>query len=498
MNRVACLFVLLTISAVVFAADPVPNWFMHVSTDNFGASGAGYSPGSNVWHCGWDILCPEGTPVKAIADGRVVASSPGGWDDQGRNENYGLLIEHQAQSGERFIAIYGHLKRGWNEEAHRLLTDQEVRGYRVGLSVTEGDTIGKIGAYSHSHLHLAIYFDPNRPGQFPASGYGRQPLPRPEAASYRGVVSYGNWRSPRGWLTNFTMRSAGHDDTLPTGTSDNTRVFFVRSDDAGLKLASTGVDGGEVITHLTFEPGSVVDALFAGEGNTIYVVTHVGREYTLSHYTGGELRQIYTQTYSFDLGNWREGKNHLPILRGLEWEALDLESGQVKPRSEYLGGTGSGWQSIFFGQRELWRLLGDSLDLRSGHFRPTSWVLSASQQTKRQIAGIPAGDCRGLIVFDTKFESDNGCERIAFGQLVGTSYRLQFARLRPKPDVESDGYTAEEITTSNVFPAGQDVIPHSTVFDQRSEEFALVQVKMAGQWRIFRINPWGVFKALSD
>jgi len=103
-----------------------------------------------------------------------------------------------------------------------------------------------------------------------------------------------------------------------------------------------------------------------------------------------------------------------------------------------------------------------------------------------------------LIVFDTKFESDNGCERIAFGQLVGTSYRLQFARLRLKPDVESDGYTAEEITTSNVFPAGQDVIPHSTVFDQRSEEFALVQVKMAGQWRIFRINPWGVFKALTD
>lgn len=498
MNRVVCLFVLLTISAVVFAADPVPNWFMHVSTDNFGASGAGYSPGSNVWHCGWDILCPEGTPVKAIADGRVVASSPGGWDDQGRNENYGLLVEHQTQGGERFIAIYGHLKRDWNQEAHRLLTDQEVRGYRVGLSVVEGDIIGKIGAYSHPHLHLAIYFDPNRPGQFPTGGYGRQPLPRPVVTSYKGVTSYGNWRSPRGWLANFTMLSAGHDDTLPTGTSDNMRVFFVRNDDAGLKLSSIGIDGGEVITHFTLEPDRAVDALFAGEGNTVYIVTHVGREYTLSHYIGGKLRQIYTQTDSFDLGNWRKGKKYLPILRGLEWEVLDLESGQIKPRSEYLGGTRSDWQSIFFGQKELWRLLGNSLDLRSGHFRPTSWILSASQQTKRQIAGIPAGDCRGLIVFDTKFESDNSCERIAFGQLIGNSYRLQFARLRPKPNIESDGYTAEEIITSNIFPAGQDVIPYSTVFDQHGEEFALVQVKIAGRWRIFRINPWGAFKALTE
>jgi len=163
-----------------------------------------------------------------------------------------------------------------------------------------------------------------------------------------------------------------------------------------------------------------------------------------------------------------------------------------------MGGTGSGWQSIFFGQKELWRLLGDSLDLDSGNFRPTSWVLSANQQSKRQIAGIRPGDCRGLIVFDTKFESDNGCERIAFGQLIGTSYRLQFARLRPKPNVESDGYTAEEITTFSVFPEGQDAIPNSTVFDQHGEEFALVQVKMAGQWRIFRINPWGAFSALTE
>ena len=100
MRGLICLLALLSTMSAVLAADPVPDRYMHSSTDNFGASGAGYSQGSNVWHCGWDILCPEGTPVKSIADGIVVASSPGGWDDQGRHVKYGLLILHQLVTGE--------------------------------------------------------------------------------------------------------------------------------------------------------------------------------------------------------------------------------------------------------------------------------------------------------------------------------------------------------------------------------------------------------------
>ena len=215
MRGLICLLALLSTMSAVLAADPVPDRYMHSSTDNFGASGAGYSQGSNVWHCGWDILCPEGTPVKSIADGIVVASSPGGWDDQGRHENYGLLIQHQLVTGEKFVVIYGHLKRAWNTPAHRLLTDDEVRAHRVGLTVSEGEVIGKIGAYGTPHLHIAVYFDPDSPGSFPSSGYGRQPLPRPQAADYGGVISYGCWRSPRQWMSRGVPRTSLGGGTAP-------------------------------------------------------------------------------------------------------------------------------------------------------------------------------------------------------------------------------------------------------------------------------------------
>jgi hypothetical protein len=499
MKRLICLFAVMFASSTIFAANPVPHWFMHISADNFGASGAGYSPGSNVWHCGWDILCPEGTPVKAVADGRIVASSPGGWDDRDRNENYGLLIEHQTSSGEKFIAIYGHLKRAWNTPAHRLLTDQEVRIYQVGLSVAEGEVIGKIGAYSTPHLHLAIYFDSGSPGAFPSSGYGRQPLPRPDAGQYKGVVSYGNWRSPRGWLATFTPHTSGFDDRLPTGASDNSLVYFIRKDINGEKLLSVGLDGGEVTTHMSFDADFKVDTLFAGEGQTVYVVSCRGNQYQLDHYAQAGRRKIYEQTYSFDLGRWRKEKEYIPILRGgLEWEILELNSGEVKPRNSVMSGGGDDWASIFFQQKEVWRLLGDSLNLQSGLFRPTTWVIDAASQTKRAVAGIPEGDCRGFIVFRTKYESDKGSERVAFGHLVAGSYRLIFARLLPGRDVTREGYRAEDLVSSKVFSLGLDVIPHSTVFDQKNEEFALVQVKKPEGWRIFRVNPWGVFKALTE
>lgn len=498
MRGLICLLALLSTMSAVLAADPVPDWYMHISTDNFGASGAGYSPGSNVWHCGWDILCPEGTPVKSIADGIVVASSPGGWDDQGRHENYGLLIQHQLATGEKFVVIYGHLKRAWNTPAHRLFTDDEVRGYRVGLTVSEGEVIGKIGAYGTPHLHIAVYFDPDSPGSFPSSGYGRQPLPRPQAADYGGVISYGCWRSPRQWMARGVPFTHSYNDLLPTGSTDNSRVYFIRKDPAGKQqLASVGVDGGEISIHLIIEHPQKVDTLLAGEGQTVYLVSHIGNQYTLQHFDGSRLREVFQQTYSFDLGNWRPDKSYVPILRGLKWEVLDLETGEVQPRESVIGRSASGWASIFF-QPEVWRLLGDCIDLQTGHFRPTSWVVDADTQTKRLVAGIPEGDCRGFIVFRTKYETDEGSERVAFGHLTSGSYRLTFARLIPKPDVIREGYSAGNLVVSGIFPPGEDAIPHWTVFDERGEEFALVQVRMIDRWRIFRVNPWGVFKQLTD
>jgi murein DD-endopeptidase MepM/ murein hydrolase activator NlpD len=89
-------------------------------------------------HDGVDLKLALGTPLGAIAGGRVV--------DVLRNETLGLhvLIEHRTD-GERYLSIYGHLGSA-SVEAQQDVTPGQTIG-----------TVGMTGNTSGPHLHLAVH-----------------------------------------------------------------------------------------------------------------------------------------------------------------------------------------------------------------------------------------------------------------------------------------------------------------------------------------------------
>lgn len=94
-------------------------------------------------HDGVDLKLPLGTPIGAIAGGRVVSVS--------RNGTLGLhvLIEHRTSDQERYLSIYGHMG---------------TASVMSGEDVTPGQTIGTVGMTGNTsgpHLHLAVHRAPN-------------------------------------------------------------------------------------------------------------------------------------------------------------------------------------------------------------------------------------------------------------------------------------------------------------------------------------------------
>lgn len=98
-------------------------------TSPFSSGGNGYRK-----HDGIDIAAPKGTPIRAIADGRVVeARNYGG---------YGLMVMVKHDHG--WQSMYAHL------------SEIDVRN---GQRIAAGDVIGKVGATGNAtgpHLHLEI------------------------------------------------------------------------------------------------------------------------------------------------------------------------------------------------------------------------------------------------------------------------------------------------------------------------------------------------------
>ena len=96
-------------------------------------------PRSTHVHNGIDIAVPIGTPIKAVADGKVYyagANDPNGYGKY-------VIITH-TQNGKIVTSEYGHLS-SWNVQA--------------GQSIKQGQIIAKSGNTGHSqgpHLHITI------------------------------------------------------------------------------------------------------------------------------------------------------------------------------------------------------------------------------------------------------------------------------------------------------------------------------------------------------
>ncbi len=95
-------------------------------------------------HTGVDIAFYEyGSPVYAIANGRVTYADPEGWD----TEKGVVIIEHTFPDGSLFYSLYGHMEP---------IGDYFFPG--VGQCVRPGDVVGAVGrpTLSAPHLHFEI------------------------------------------------------------------------------------------------------------------------------------------------------------------------------------------------------------------------------------------------------------------------------------------------------------------------------------------------------
>ena len=118
----------------------IPNWIM--PCDGRISSGYGIRkppvPGASAWHNGWDIEVPIGTPVMAVANGKVIATGVA------KGYGYWVAIDHGIINGVQVTSEYGHIS-SWD--------------VKYGQIVKQGDIIAKSGNAGYSsgpHLHITI------------------------------------------------------------------------------------------------------------------------------------------------------------------------------------------------------------------------------------------------------------------------------------------------------------------------------------------------------
>lgn len=117
---------------------PLPHG-TYTSTDSFGWRTDPVT-GARAFHAGSDLAAPGGTPILAVADGRVVFAGP-------RGTYGGLIILEHTVAGQAVASYYAHM---YDSGIH----------VKVGDSVAAGQHVGDVGSAGKStgpHLHLEIH-----------------------------------------------------------------------------------------------------------------------------------------------------------------------------------------------------------------------------------------------------------------------------------------------------------------------------------------------------
>lgn len=99
---------------------------------------------TRLFHNGWDIGVPTGTPIKAVADGKVIAAGAA------KGYGYWVALDHGKINGIIVTSEYGHIS-SW-----KVSYGQNVKqGQVIALSGNTGESNGP-------HLHLTIREGPYR------------------------------------------------------------------------------------------------------------------------------------------------------------------------------------------------------------------------------------------------------------------------------------------------------------------------------------------------
>lgn len=88
----------------------------------------------NRSHGGTDLAVPSGTPLRAVADGKII--------ETGFEKGWGYFLVYQDTAG--LYHLYGHMPKG---------------SYKTGGKISKGEVIGKVGSTGRSsgpHLHWEI------------------------------------------------------------------------------------------------------------------------------------------------------------------------------------------------------------------------------------------------------------------------------------------------------------------------------------------------------
>ncbi len=102
--------------------------------------GSSRGPYNGAPHNGIDMAAGYGNPIKAIADGEIVAN--------GKNDGWGNWVAIKHPNQYNLVSIYSHMSA--------------LSFLQVGTGVYAGQTIGyegNTGAATGSHLHLSVYKD---------------------------------------------------------------------------------------------------------------------------------------------------------------------------------------------------------------------------------------------------------------------------------------------------------------------------------------------------